>query len=101
MARIDSPVFPMRKLFQTEWQGIAFKSFARLSSENLATALALLGLRHRGQFWGWVRTADEYDRLMRAAGYGDIGDGCIDPINSASYWIAGRQVPASSKTLSR
>jgi hypothetical protein len=48
------------------------------------------GLRHRGQFWGWMRTTTDYRRVMLAAGYSDIEEGWIDSARPGSYWIAGR-----------
>jgi hypothetical protein len=55
-----------------------------------AAPLECLGLRHRGQFWGWTRTQKEYYSLMRCAGYRDIKDGFVDSENRAHYWISGR-----------
>jgi len=51
--------------------------------------LGKLGLRARGQFWGWTRTQREYQSLMRRAGYRDIRDGFIDSERREHYWIAG------------
>lgn len=49
-----------------------------------------LGLRSRGQFWGWIRTRKEYQSLMFLAGYRNIKDGFIDPEKRAHYWISGQ-----------
>ncbi len=57
----------------------------------LATAaLNVVGLRPRGQLWGWIRTQEEYRSLMRRAGYRAMEDGFIDPDRRSHYWIAGR-----------
>lgn len=55
-----------------------------------AAVLDRIGLRPRGQFWGWIRTRAEYQSLMQRAGYRDIEEGFIDPDKRADYWIAGR-----------
>jgi len=55
-----------------------------------AAALDAFGLRPRGQFWGWLRTQEEYRSLLRRAGYGNIEDGFIEHEDQAQYWIAGR-----------
>ena len=55
-----------------------------------AAAMDICGVRSRGQFWGWSRTQEEYQSVMRRAGYGDIEDGFIDFDKRAQYWIAGR-----------
>lgn len=55
-----------------------------------AAGLDMVGLRPRGQFWGWIRTQGEYQSLMQRAGYNDIEDGFIDPVQRNHYWIAGR-----------
>jgi hypothetical protein len=60
----------------------------RLKEGGLA-ALDFVGLRQRGQFWGWVRSAADYRRLMHEAGYADLIDGYIDPGKRFSYWIGG------------
>jgi hypothetical protein len=56
----------------------------------VAAVLDMFGLRPRGQFWGWIRTQEEYRSLMRRAGYRDIEEGFIDPDKRTHYWIAGR-----------
>lgn len=50
----------MKKIYQTEWQGIQFSDFVDLSSSNL-----------------------------RRAGYRDIEDGFIEPEKGSHYWISG------------
>lgn len=57
--------------------------------ELVKDVLGKLGLRPRGQFWGWTRTQGEYQSLMRRAGYRDIRDGFIDSEKREHYWIAG------------
>jgi hypothetical protein len=55
-----------------------------------ATVLDKVGLRpRREQFWGWIRTREEYQTLMQSAGYCGIEDGLIDPNQRTSYWISG------------
>lgn len=50
----------------------------------------ICGVRPRGQFWGWTRTREDYQALIRRAGYGDIQDGFIDQDKNNHYWISGR-----------
>jgi hypothetical protein len=56
----------------------------------VAMALDVLGLRSRGQFWGWIRTKNEYQMLTRRAGYRDIEEGFFDAGKHTYYWISGR-----------
>lgn len=58
--------------------------------DTVEAAMEWGGLRHRGQFWGWMRTAADYRRVMLAAGYSHIEEGCIDSARPGSYWIVGR-----------
>ena len=65
-------------------------SFVRGLKASVAAALAISRLRPLGQFWGWSRTQNEYQALMRHAGYREIEDGFIDHEKQAHYWISGR-----------
>ncbi len=59
---------------------------------GLATLAAGLGLYHRGQFWGWSRTKEEYHQAFLLAGLVDRRDGFI-PVATGSpiYWVSGRR----------
>ena len=60
--------------------------------------LEKIGLRHRGQFWGWMRTQTEYRELMSGAGYVEVTDGFIQAPSQRSYFIEGRRpAPACSR----
>lgn len=76
----------MRRVYQREWFGIPFSSFTRGSSRKLAR------LYHRGQFWGWVRTREDYRQALTWAGYGGIRDGFVPTAaqETGPYWIEGR-----------
>jgi SAM-dependent methyltransferase len=65
------------------------RSRLRDLKELVKDALGDVGLRSRGQFWGWTRNRTEYRSLMRRAGYRDIQDGFIDSEGRAHYWISG------------
>jgi hypothetical protein len=56
----------------------------------VAGVLDIIGLRRRGQFWGWLRTQKEYQLLMLRSGYRDIEEGFIDSDKRIHFWIAGR-----------
>lgn len=51
--------------------------------------LAILRLRHRGQFWGWMRSRQDYQLTMRNAGFFAIVDGFIETSKRRTYWIKG------------
>jgi hypothetical protein len=63
---------------------------ARRAKSFAAAALDALGLRARGQFWGWARTREEYGALLLSAGFNDVQDGFVDVGNDRRYWISGR-----------
>lgn len=64
-------------------------SIAQGFKDFLAELLDRLGLRARGQFWGWGRNQAEYLDVMRRAGYDDTLDGFIDADSKNTYWISG------------
>jgi hypothetical protein len=55
-----------------------------------AAALDRLGVRARGQLWGWARTRAEFHALMQRAGFRDIVDGFVSGDHRGQYWISGR-----------
>lgn len=64
-------------------------SFLRNVKAFAVAVLDHLGLYERGQFWGWLRTREEYRVLMQRAGYTNIEDGFIGSEKSSQYWISG------------
>lgn len=46
-----------------------------------------LGMRKRGQFWGYLRTMDDYKTAMSAAGFSRQQDGALA---DGTYWIEGQ-----------
>lgn len=60
---------------------------ASFVKDVLRGCLHCLGL-HRRQFWGWRRTAEEYRRLFRDAGFEGILDGRLEGGHDR-YWIRG------------
>jgi hypothetical protein len=49
--------------------------------------LECLGLFDRGQFWGWLRTRDDYHSVLSRAGFKNIDDGFIDTELQKTYYI--------------
>lgn len=52
---------------------------------NFKAVLDILGLCDRGQFWGWVRTKEEFRNILKLAGYTQIEEGFL----GEQYWILG------------
>ena len=48
-----------------------------------------IGVRHRGQFWGWMRSRKEYQAIMRKAGLSAVADGFMETPHQRTYWIKG------------
>lgn len=59
--------------------------------EALKWLLDKLGLRPRGQFWGWMRSRQDYQAIMRKAGLSDVTDGFVETPQQRTYWIKGRE----------
>lgn len=52
--------------------------------------LEISGIRHRGQFWGWMRSRAEYRSVMQLAGFTMVSDGFIEmPEGRPTYFIKG------------
>ncbi|QQR81395.1 MAG: methyltransferase domain-containing protein [Deltaproteobacteria bacterium] len=62
----------------------------RHMKDCIISILDYLGLYSRGQFWGWLRTKNEYYSLLKKAGYTEIKDGFVNPDTRLHYWISGR-----------
>jgi hypothetical protein len=58
--------------------------------DQAKTVLEAVGLYHRGQFWGWQRTQEEYRAVMHRAGYASVSDGFIETAGACTYYIEGR-----------
>jgi len=65
--------------------------FVRYFKDGLKAVLDSIGLRSRGQFWGWMRTRDEYRSLVNDAGFSEIKDGYIEISGQSTYWIEGQK----------
>lgn len=52
--------------------------------------LEQIGIYKRGQFWGWMRTRDDYHRVMRSAGFAGVADGLLKTANQQTFWIKGQ-----------
>ena len=56
----------------------------------VASILEAVHLYHRGQFWGWTRTREDYHLAFSRAGYLTVRDGFINRDNGPpDYWIEG------------
>ena len=62
----------------------------RFIKDLIKAILDSLGLRKRGQFWGWMRTRKEYQRIMVKAGFVSIKDGFICTDRQTTYFIIGK-----------
>lgn len=54
-----------------------------------AAVLDKLGVRPRGQFWGWQRGRAEYRGLLERGGFVFVADGFVIPGRQTDYWVAG------------
>lgn len=61
--------------------------FLETIEDALIRILSFLRLREMGQFWGYLRTADEFMNCLKKAGYTDLESGIL---GDASYWVRGR-----------
>lgn len=61
------------------------------SKEALKWLLDKIGLRPRGQFWGWMRSKQEYQAIMRQAGLSAVTNGFVETPHQRTYWIKGRE----------
>ena len=50
-------------------------------------ALEQVGVRKRGQFWGWMRSRKEYRALMQGIGLNSLEDGTLITPYQDVYWI--------------
>ena len=64
-------------------------SFIRCLKGITKSILEWSGIRTRGQFWGWMRSSDEYHQVLLDVGLNNLEDGFINDKNKQSYWISG------------
>lgn len=69
----------------------AAQRIMRDSKDALMWLLDKLGIRSRGQFWGWMRSRQEYQALMRKAGFSATSDGFLNTPHQRTYWIKSRE----------
>jgi len=65
----------------------AGQQFVGKAKDGVKWLLDTLGIRHRGQFWGWMRTRLDYQTVMRNAGFHSITDGFIKTKRQQTYWV--------------
>jgi SAM-dependent methyltransferase len=63
-------------------------SFAAACKTIIYVLLHFAGIR-RKQFWGWLRTREEYLAAVREAGYEDIREGRLEN-ETRTFWMSGR-----------
>ena len=63
-------------------------AFTGACKTALCALLHLAGIR-RKQFWGWLRTREEYLAAVREAGYDDIREGRLED-EARTFWVSGR-----------
>ena len=51
--------------------------------------LDTMGIRQRGQLWGWMRSRPEYHAIMRKAGMFALTDGFVETPHQRTFWIKG------------
>ncbi|MCK9376408.1 MAG: hypothetical protein M0P73_09670 [Syntrophobacterales bacterium] len=63
----------------------------RAAKQVAAVLLGAVKLYDRGQFWGWLRTREDYRQAFSQAGYVGIKDGLTGGERGPeTYWIEGR-----------
>jgi len=67
----------------------AYKRFISSVKDIIKWLLNRMGLRHRGQLWGWMRSRSEYQSIMLKAGFTSVSDGFIATRLQKAYWIKG------------
>jgi SAM-dependent methyltransferase len=68
-----------------------FRQNAVFLKDAANSVLETLGIRHRGQFWGYTRNRQDFRRAVSAAEFTHIADGVLDKTTRwDTYWIEGR-----------
>jgi len=67
----------------------AGQQFVGKAKNGVKWLLDTLGIRHRGQFWGWMRSRNEYQDVMQKAKLSSVNDGFIETPHQKTYWIKG------------
>lgn len=66
------------------------RAAVRSTKDAIKWLLERFCLYDRGQFWGWMRTRNEYQNVMSESGLVFLKDGFIETPNQAIYWIKGK-----------
>jgi len=67
----------------------AGRQFVRKAKDGVKWLLDTMGIRHRGQLWGWMRSRNEYLDVMRKAKLSSVSDGFVETPHQKTYWIKG------------
>ena len=70
-------------------EGYTGRQFVYKTKDFLFWFLCTIGIRKSGQFWGWMRTKQEYHSIMSLAGLNNVTDGFIETLHQRKYWIKG------------
>lgn len=63
--------------------------YTRNVKDAVKWLLDKIGLRTRGQFWGWMRSRQEYLAIMRQARLSAVTDGFVPTLQQRTYWVKG------------
>jgi ubiquinone/menaquinone biosynthesis C-methylase UbiE len=66
-----------------------WRQLVRNCKRAVIRLLELTGLRKRGQLWGWMRSREDYQTIMRSAGMSGVADGFLETSLHRIYWIEG------------
>jgi len=76
------------------WSFESFNLMPRINvmlKDSAKLILEKIGIKHRGQFWGYLRSRIEFFEAMRAAGFIEVNDGLLEKKTRwDTYWIEGK-----------
>jgi len=66
------------------------KKIAKPAKDLAVSIFDALGIKERGQFWGYLRNRHDFDRVMKAAGFPRISEGFLEKKTRWDvYWCEG------------
>lgn len=94
LADVHSRLRPGGACLMLSWtceHGGAALAGARVK-DVVKAVLEKIGVRHRGQLWGYLRTPQELRRLVASAGFSAISDGELEKrTRFGTYWLLARR----------
>ena len=67
----------------------ASRMIIRNGKDAVKWLLNKIGLRPHGQFWGWMRSMQDYQAIMSQVGLSSVTDGFLQTPHQRTYWIKG------------